>query len=101
MERLGSNLVDANRAFGHLRPPTAEQIKKYAARYHMTLSDEHAADFVSVMSAIMMDIDKIDELPEPPAPQTFQARDPGRPPTAEEDTYNAFIRFCTVRPRGG
>lgn len=61
--------MDANRTFGHLRPPTAEQIKKYAARYHMTLSDEHAADFVSVMSAIMMDIDKIDELPEPPAPR--------------------------------
>lgn len=85
-----------HRAYGHLRPPAAEQLQAYAARHHMSLTAKQAAELTPVVAGMLMGFDELDELPEPTVPVAFHQRDIGRPPTAEEDPYNAFIRFCTV-----
>jgi amidase len=87
-----------NREFGHLRPPTVEQLQKYGSRHRFAINDEQAAELAPVMAALLRAFDEIDELPQPsPTPTPFAARDIGREPTPEEDPFNAFIRFCRVQ----
>jgi amidase len=38
----------------------------------------------------------IDELDQPVVPLSYAHRDPGRTPTADEDPYNAWVRYCHV-----
>ena len=89
--------MDSRRAFGHLRPPTADQLIEYARRHRMHLDATGAAELVPVIAATITGFDVIDELTPPaPAPLQFRDRDPGREPSSQEDPYNAFIRLCRV-----
>jgi amidase len=92
--------VRPQRVYGHLRPPTPEQLQTYAARHAITLSADQAAELLPTVAGMLSVFDVIDELPEPAVPTVAATRDPGRAPTAEEDPYNAFIRFCDVRGTG-
>ncbi|HEY1831423.1 MAG TPA: amidase family protein [Acidimicrobiales bacterium] len=85
------------RAIGYLRPPTAIQVKDYATRHHLDLSDEEAAAMVEAVSASLEVFTRVEELDEPSVPLKYRLRDPGRTPAAGEDPYNAFIRFCNVQ----
>jgi amidase len=84
------------RAAGYLRPPTAAQVKNYAAKHRLTLSDEEAAAMVHAVSASLDVYTRVEELDEPRVPLKYQHRDPGHTPAVGEDPYNAFIRFCRV-----
>lgn len=89
--------VRPNRPFGHVRPPTAEQLQEYSARHHFDLDEELAAQLVPVVAEMVTAFDLIDELPQPAQPPTpYTDRDIGREPTGDEDPFNAFIRFCRV-----
>jgi amidase len=90
--------MNSNRIFGHLRPPTAEQLAAYAEGLdlHPTPSEfEFLATTVSEWLELFFD--RIDELEQPAVPLRHTHRDPGRPPRPEEDPHNAVIRFCEVR----
>jgi len=91
------SVMRPNREYGYVRPPSAEQLQRYAARHRISLTDEEAAELVPIAAETVAGFDVIDELPEPQGePIRFTNRDPGRPPLPGEDPYNAFIRFCRV-----
>jgi amidase len=85
------------RATGYLRPPSPAQVRGYAARHRLTLSDEEAAAMVMAVSASLDVFTRVEELDEPFVELKYPHRDPGHTPGAAEDPYNAFIRFCEVR----
>jgi amidase len=86
-----------SRATGYLRPPTSQQIKDYAVRHHLHLTDAEADQMVGPVTATLDMYTRVEELDEPVIPLQFPYRDPGHTPLAGEDPYNAFIRFCEVR----
>ena len=85
-----------NRAYTHIHPPQPGDLQRYAARHHITLSDDQAAKLAPVTAALLLDFDTLDELPEPAAPGPARRQDCGRPPTSNEDPLNAFVRLCRV-----
>jgi amidase len=86
-----------DRAFGHVRPPSVGQIQKYAARHGMTVDADTAAQLAPAIAGMLALLDVVDELPQPHVPLVHTDRDPGYEPRDDEDEFNAFIRFCTVR----
>jgi amidase len=86
-----------DRASGYLRPPTAEQLRAYAARHFLRPGTEDLDRLLALVTASLQGLDRIDELDEPVVELRHPHRDPGRPPGPGEDPYNAFIRFCEVR----
>jgi amidase len=89
--------VRHTRAFGHVRPPRPEQIQEYAARHRMTIDAELALQLAPVFAEMLTGLDIIDELSQPHTALAHTDRDPGYEPRDDEDPFNAFIRFCTVR----
>ncbi|HEY3941188.1 MAG TPA: amidase family protein [Acidimicrobiales bacterium] len=85
------------RATGYLRPPTTTQVKSYAARHHLELSDEEALAMAEAVAASLQVFTRVEELEEPSVALKYPHRDPGHAPRSGEDPYNAFIRFCEVR----
>lgn len=92
--------MDSQRVFGHLRPPTPEQLATYAGRLGMNPTAAELATWGAAVAASLEGIDRIEELDQPSVPLRHRHRDPGRPPRAGEDPYNAVIRFCEVRGAG-
>lgn len=88
------------RATGRVLGPDAEQVKAYASRHHLALDDAAAAELAAAVTASLASFDRIDELDVPEVPLRHARRDPGRPPRAGEDPYNAVIRFCEVQGAG-
>ena len=85
------------REYGHVRPPSASRLQEYAQRHRFSLTDDEATSLVPILAGVMERFDTIDELPEPQIEaSSFPHRRIGRAPSAEEDPYNAFIRFCEV-----
>ena len=85
------------RAVGYMRPPTSAQVAEYVARHHLHPTPGEVSDLVAAVAASLEGYSRVEELDEAPPPLRHVHRDPGRPPTPEEDPYNAFIRFCEVR----
>jgi amidase len=86
-----------SRAVGHLRPPTSQQVAEYADRAGLHLTPEEQELLAAMAAGTMATFDRIEELDSPAVPLRHPYRDPGHPPVAGEDPYNAFIRFCEVR----
>ncbi|HEY3673012.1 MAG TPA: amidase family protein [Acidimicrobiia bacterium] len=84
------------RATGRVRPPTVAQVLDYAARHHLHLGPDRAEFLTAVVGETIAASSRLDDLDEPSVPLQFTNRDPGRPPRAGEDPYNAFIRYCRV-----
>ena len=85
------------RAFGQLRPPQASQVAEYAATLGWNLSDDELAAYTEQVAGSLLSLDRVEELDEPTVELKHTYRDPGRPPRAGEDPYNAWIRRCEVR----
>jgi amidase len=85
------------RAYGHLRPPTPEQVAEYAQRHGLTLSATELEEAGAFIAGTLQGIDRLEELEPSPPPLKHFYRDPGRAPLPDEDPYNAVIRFCDVR----
>jgi amidase len=89
--------VFPERAFGHLRPPQPAQVAEYAAALGWHLSAEELASCTDQLAGSLASLDRVEELDEPTVELKHPYRDPGRPPLAGEDPYNAWIRRCEVR----
>ncbi|HWI72127.1 MAG TPA: amidase family protein, partial [Baekduia sp.] len=85
------------RATGRVLGPNAEQVKGYASRHGLDLDDAAAEGMAAAVTAGLASFDRIDELDVPAVALKHTQRDPGRPPRAGEDPYNAVIRFCEVK----
>lgn len=81
---------------GHLRRPAPEQLAELAKLEFLHLTDEEARDYAGVVDRVLELADRLDDLDPTPRPLRHLKRDPGRPPTPEEDPYNAVVRLCDV-----
>jgi amidase len=88
--------MDRIRLMGNIRRPTQARVRELAAIEHMTLDDREAAELSTLVDRALGMFDTLDTLPQPDQTPRHRPRDPGRPATAEEDPYNAFIRLCRV-----
>ncbi|WP_280536352.1 amidase [Halopenitus sp. POP-27] len=79
-----------------LRPPTTDEIERYAAAHHMDLSAEEIEELSAVIPALLGAYERLDELSASDPPVQYPDRESGSEPTAEEDPLNAVIRTCTV-----
>jgi amidase len=73
-----------------------EELQQYAAAAGFTMSDDEVAEYDVLTSAIMTQVEAFDALPTEVIEPAVAVREPGRRPTAEEDPYNAVIRWCRV-----
>ena len=89
MERL--------RLAGHIRRPTADEIRYLASMEYMSLTDQETRDLELLIDGYMNWLDRLDDLPMPQLEVKYQERDKGYRPTPEEDPYNVFIRKCLVK----
>jgi len=85
-----------HRAFGRLRPPTADQLARYAANHHLTVGDEDREVLGAAVAGLLAGFDRIEELDDGAVPVRHHRRDPGGPPRPGDDPFNAFVRLCRV-----
>ena len=81
---------------GFIRRPGPHEVQDLAASASVFLTDRHAEEVAAAMDAMLGAIDAVDDLPPVTIPVKHAYRDPGRPPTPDEDPYNAIIRLCRV-----
>src|SRR3989442_15703018 len=81
---------------GHLRAPSADEVRAAAAKDHIELTQEEAEQLVPYVAGFLTLLDEVEELPEFPPGLRHHHRDPGRRPAPEEDPYTAFVRLCRV-----
>lgn len=89
MERL--------RTAGHIRRPTAEQIRSLGAMQYLNLTDEEIQGLEPLIEDALKMMDRLDDLPIPQLQVKYHDRDPGYRPSPEENPHNAFIRKCLVK----
>ena len=80
---------------GHLRPPTADDLRRAGERDHLDLSLEECETLAPFAAALLELLDVVEELPDVDPPVRYR-RDPGRRPTREEDPHNAFVRVLRI-----
>lgn len=88
--------MDRIRLMGNIRRPSLERVRELAAIEHMTLDEREAAELSTLVDKALGMFDTLDTLPQPDQSPRYPVRDAGRPATAEEDPYNAFVRRCHV-----
>ena len=89
MERL--------RTAGHIRRPTADQIRSLGAMQYLNLTDDEIQGLEPLIEDALRMMDRLDDLPIPQLPVKYHDRDPGYRPSPEENPHNAFIRRCLVK----
>src|SRR5690349_9781307 len=92
--------MSAPRIRGFLRAPSPGELAEVAAAEHLQMAGAELEMYAEVLSGVLSQLDRIDELVAPSRPLRHQHRDPGRRPAEGEDPYNAFIRFCRVEGSG-
>lgn len=79
-----------------LRRPDVEELRRLAAEHGFELGAGEESEFATLADAILGVLDLLDGQ-EAVVPVLEAERDPGRPPEAGEDPYNAIVRWCRVR----
>lgn len=79
-----------------LRIPTRDDLHRLAQSHYFTLSPEEAEGYQSVLADLFPQLERLDALPEPPAPRPYPQRDPGGRPERQHDPYNAIVRRCSI-----
>lgn len=80
-----------------LKPPSREEIARYDARLHPQSSANDIDRYVAQVADMLVLFDGLATIDDFPVSLRYQRRDPGRVPDADEDPYNAIIRFCEVK----
>jgi amidase len=89
-------MAERKRSRGHLRRPSAEELRACAARDYLELSIGECEALLPFVDEYLEVLDEVEELPELLPPLRHVTRDPGRAPRPEEDPYNAFTRLCRI-----
>jgi amidase len=80
----------------HVRVPTAEQFREYAAEHHIEVTDDEVEDFRTLADGLLEEYERLDLLSEPTLRAPYTDRDPGYRPEADEDPLNAFVTKCRI-----
>jgi amidase len=87
--------VSHPRNMGQLRPPSADDLQRLAARDGLELARAEAESLALAAAGMLRLLDEVEELPPVEIPVRYP-RGPGRRPTQDEDPYNAFVRLCNI-----
>lgn len=79
-----------------VRAPSAERIREIAEGFGMSLSDEDAEGFATIMAGTVSAYARVDELTMPSLPVAYP-RTPGWRPSPEENPLNAWYWRCEVK----
>ncbi|GAA4873084.1 amidase [Pseudonocardia benzenivorans] len=90
-----------NRIRGFVRRPTPEQVTELGAAEFMHLTPREAEQYADVLDGILAGMDRLDELHAPMPPLVHTDRDPGAPPSHDDDPFHAFVRRCRVTGAAG
>lgn len=80
-----------------LREPTVAEIKRYADRHNLSLSDEAARDYRDMIASKTGVLEALDGFDAPSPRVTHTDREQGERRDDSADPFNAFVRRCTVR----
>jgi amidase len=78
-----------------IQAPNIDQVTEIAASFGIELSEADAASFAGLLKGLKASYDRLDQLVEPRLPVKYP-RDAGRPPTPEENPYNAWAWKGTI-----
>ncbi|MFA9416942.1 amidase [Natrinema sp. HArc-T2] len=81
----------------NVQPPTPAEIREYARRHHIDLTDQEVEDFEAAIAETLLGYERLDRLPDYRPRLEYTDRDPGYRPGPDEDPLNAFVTKCEVR----
>jgi amidase len=81
---------------GGVIPPTTDELKDIAKKYHFSLDDEQAKWFQGLIDGSLAAYRRLAQLPDEPLPVKYP-RTPGYRPDAAENPYNAWAQKCSVK----
>jgi amidase len=79
-----------------VRPPSREELRDIAERYHFELSEAELDDYLELIEAKMGFCKRIDELSDRTESRRGASRDPGYRAGKDEDPHNAIVTYCDV-----
>ncbi|TRM89021.1 Asp-tRNA(Asn)/Glu-tRNA(Gln) amidotransferase GatCAB subunit A, partial [Sulfolobus sp. C3] len=81
-----------------IKTPTLEELKKISNQFNLELDDEELRNFQTLISIQLRSYQRLDSLPDfkplPKYPRNF-----GRPPSKEENPYNAIAWIARIKGR--
>ena len=80
-----------------LRIPSREEIQHLAQTMGFTLSAAETEAYAALMPGVFNLLNQLEQLPEPPPPRIFPARQPGSRPAPEDDPFNAIVQRCAIQ----
>ncbi|ELZ20967.1 amidase [Natrinema limicola] len=80
----------------NVQPPTPAEIREYARRHHIDLTDQEVEDFEAAIAETLLGYERLDQLPDYRPRVEYTDRDPGYRPGPDEDPLNAFVTKCEV-----
>ncbi len=79
-----------------LRPPTRDEIERYAAQHHMDLSEEERDELAMVIPELLGAYERLDQRSVSQSVAAFDGTRSSSVPDDDEDPINAFIKRCEV-----
>ena len=79
-----------------VRSPSLEALRRAAAAYGLSLTDEELAGYRGLMAGVLASYNRLDELPEPALPVRYP-RTSGYRPGREENPLNAWYWKCSIQ----
>jgi amidase len=79
------------------RRPSAAELVAIGSLDHLELTEDEGNELLPAVEGLLDALEHLATAPSlelPPSP--YRDRDPGRPPTRDEDPWNAFTRICDV-----
>ncbi|RQG94851.1 amidase [Natrarchaeobius chitinivorans] len=80
----------------NLREPTVADVKRYAERNNLHISDAEAEEYRDLIGSKLTVFELLEGFQEPTPTIAYTDRDPGYRPGEDEDPYNAFVTKCRV-----
>jgi amidase len=78
--------------------PGPDQLVALAAEHGFAIAPEEEPEYRALADAVLGVIEQLEDRGDR-VPTIEAERDPGRPPAAGEDPYNAVVRWCRVKAR--
>jgi amidase len=82
---------------GNVIPPTLRQVAAYAKTLGLPISTDRLELVCRRVAESLEVFEHLDELGTAGVNSRHLERDAGRPPSEQEDPYNAIVRFCSVK----
>lgn len=83
-----------------IRPPTADELERYAAANHIDLSEAEREEFAAIIPELLGAYERLEELSPSKPTAPVDTNRTSSVPSDEGDPLNAFVRHCVVSGTG-